>query len=124
MAESPNPKSQPLVWSQSLPAVLYYYSTSTRVIFVVDSNDRERISEAQEELTRLLMEYELMDAVLLVFANKQDVPNAMSTAEITDKLGLQSVRRRNWHIQATSATSGDGLYKGLDWLSNQLKNQK
>ncbi|EPQ02942.1 ADP-ribosylation factor 2 [Myotis brandtii] len=94
------------------------------VIFVVDSNDRERISEAQEELTRLLMEYELMDAVLLVFANKQDVPNAMSTAEITDKLGLQSVRRRNWHIQATSATSGDGLYKGLDWLSNQLKNQK
>lgn len=38
---------------------------------MVDSNDRERISEAQEELTRLLMEDELMDAVLLVFANKQ-----------------------------------------------------
>ncbi|XP_070250019.1 ADP-ribosylation factor 2-like isoform X2 [Myotis yumanensis] len=92
------------------------------VIFVVDSNDRERISEALEELTRLLMEDELMGAVLLVFANKQDVPNAMSTAEITDKLGLQSIRRRNWHIQATSTTSGDGLYEGLDWLSNQLKN--
>lgn len=54
----------------------------------------------------------------------KDVPNAMSTAEITDKLGLQSVRRRNWHIQATSATSGDGFYEGLDWLSSQLKNQK
>lgn len=38
---------------------------------MVDSNDRERISEAQEELTRLLMEYELIDAVFLVFANKQ-----------------------------------------------------
>lgn len=48
----------------------------------------------------------------------------MSTAEITDKLGLQTLCRRNWHIQATSATSGDGLYEGLDWLSNQLKNQK
>lgn len=38
---------------------------------MVDSNDRERISEAQEELTRLLMDDELIDAVLLVFANKQ-----------------------------------------------------
>ena len=25
-------------------------------------------------------------------------------------------------IQATCATNGDGLYEGLDWLSNQLKN--
>lgn len=48
----------------------------------------------------------------------------MNTAEITDKLGLQSLCQRNWHIQATCATSGDGLYEGLDWLSDQLKNQK
>lgn len=31
-------------------------------------------------------------------------------------------RNRSWYIQATCATSGDGLYEGLDWLSNQLKN--
>ena len=46
----------------------------------------------------------------------------MNAAEITDKLGLHSLRGRNWYIQATCATSGDGLYEGLDWLSNQLKN--
>ncbi|MCL7023751.1 hypothetical protein MKW94_009736, partial [Papaver nudicaule] len=34
---------------------------------------------------------ELRDAVLLVFANKQDLPNAMNAAEITDKLGLHSL---------------------------------
>ena len=39
---------------------------------------------------------ELRDAVLLVFANKQDLPNAMNAAEITDKLGLHSLRQRNW----------------------------
>merc|ERR1712037_829466 len=50
------------------------------------------------------------------------LPNAMNAAEITDKLGLHSLRNRNWYIQATCATSGDGLYEGLDWLSNQLKN--
>lgn len=59
-----------------------------------------------------------------MFSFFQDLPNAMNAAEITDKLGLHALRQRNWYIQATCATSGDGLYEGLDWLSNQLKNQK
>jgi ADP-ribosylation factor protein 1 len=50
----------------------------------------------------------------------QDLPNAMNAADITDKLGLHSLRQRNWYIQATCATSGEGLYEGLDWLSGQL----
>lgn len=41
------------------------------MIFVVDSNDKERIFEAKEELMRMLGEDELRDAVLLIFANKQ-----------------------------------------------------
>lgn len=45
----------------------------------------------------------------------------MNAAEITDKLGLHQRRDRAWYIQATCATSGDGLYEGLDWLSNELK---
>ncbi|XP_054246222.1 ADP-ribosylation factor 1-like isoform X1 [Indicator indicator] len=94
------------------------------LIFVVDSSDRERLSEAKEELMRMMSNVEFCDALLLVFANKQDLPNAMNAAEITDKLGLHSLRHRNWYIQATCATSGDGLYEGLDWLSNQLRNQK
>lgn len=46
-------------------------SASLGLIFVVDSNDRERVNEAREELMRMLAEDELRDAVLLVFANKQ-----------------------------------------------------
>ena len=34
---------------------------------------------------------------MLVFANKQDLPNAMNAAEITDKLGLHSLRQRHWY---------------------------
>jgi ADP-ribosylation factor protein 1 len=45
----------------------------------------------------------------------------MNAAEITDKLGLQSLRQRNWYIQATCATTGEGLYEGLEWLSTNLK---
>lgn len=43
-----------------------------------------------------LWQDELREAVLLVFANKQDLPNAMNAAEITDKLGLHSLRQRHW----------------------------
>ncbi|CAO1628416.1 unnamed protein product [Jaminaea pallidilutea] len=103
------------------PLWRHYFQNTQGIIFVVDSNDRERVSEAREELQRMLNEDELRDALLLVFANKQDLPNAMNAAEITDKLGLHSLRQRQWFIQATCATSGDGLYEGLEWLSTNLK---
>ncbi|KAK7500738.1 hypothetical protein BaRGS_00007982 [Batillaria attramentaria] len=103
------------------PLWRHYFQNTQGLIFVVDSNDRERISEARDELARMLSEDELRDAVLLVFANKQDLPNAMNAAEITDKLKLHGLRSRSWYIQATCATSGDGLYEGLDWLSTTLK---
>jgi len=99
----------------------HYFQNTQGIIFVVDSNDRERVGEARDELQRMLNEDELRDALLLVFANKQDLPNAMVATEIIDKLGLQSLRQRNWFMQATCATSGDGLYEGLEWLSTNLK---
>ena len=47
----------------------------------------------------MLNEDELKDAVLLVLANKQDLPNAMNAAEITEKMGLHSIRNRPWFIR-------------------------
>lgn len=102
------------------PLWRHYFQNTQGLIFVVDSNDRERVAEAQEELSKMLQEDELREATVLVFANKQDLPNAMTCAELTDKLGLNSLRGRQWYIQATCATQGTGLYEGLDWLSNEL----
>ena len=103
------------------PLWKHYYSNTQGVIFVVDSNDRDRIGEARDELHRMLNEPDLSDANLLVFANKQDLPGAMNAAEMTDKLGLHSLgQRRQWYIQSCCAPSGDGLYEGLDWLSSSL----
>ena len=53
----------------------------------------------------MLNEDELRDALLLVFANKQDLPNAMNAAEITDKLGLHGLRQRTWYIQVSMSIS-------------------
>merc|ERR1712087_561037 len=102
----------------------HYYQNTMGIIFVVDSNDRERIDDSsgsdnssKEELHRMLAEDELRDAVLLVWANKQDLPNAMSVDEVAKRLGLKQLKNRTWHIQPTCATSGDGLYEGLDWIN-------
>lgn len=89
------------------PLWRHYFQNTQGIIFVVDSNDRDRVVEAREELQRMLNEDELRDALLLVFANKQDLPNAMNAAEITDKLGLHSLRQRAWvsFISANKAPS-------------------
>merc|ERR550537_771918 len=102
--------------------ILRHYSQDTNaLIFVVDSNDRERVGEVREWLHRALNADVLRDdPPLLVFANKQALPNAMCAAEITDKLGLSSLGQRNWYIHPTCAASGEGLYKGLDWLTNNI----
>ena len=72
----------------------------------------------------MLEEDELRDAVLLVLANKQDLPNAMPPTEITEKLGLSSMSNRAWNIQGCVGTQGDGLYESLDWLFTTLRNIK
>ena len=103
------------------PLWRHYFQNTNGVIFVVDSNDRDRVNQARDELQKMLAEDELRNAVLLVFANKQDLPNAMSTTDVTEKLGLHSLRQRNWFIQGCCATTAQGLYEGLDWLSANIK---
>ncbi|KAG2077237.1 ADP-ribosylation factor [Suillus decipiens] len=102
----------------------YYFNNAEGVIFVVDSSDRDRIPEAKEELHMLMNNEQLRDSLLLVFANKQDMPDAMSASELTDKLELQMFRQRTWYIQSTCATSGEGLYEGLEWLATNLKKRR
>lgn len=101
------------------PLWRHYFQNTQGLIFVVDSNDRERMVEASEELRRMLSEDELSDAILLVIANKQDLPNALSPSEIKQSLKLESLSKK-WFIQSACATQGTGLYEGLDWLSTEL----
>ncbi|KAI3639093.1 hypothetical protein MIR68_002623 [Amoeboaphelidium protococcarum] len=103
------------------PLWRHYYTGTQALIFVVDSQDRERIDEARTELGRILSDREMKDALLLVFANKQDLPNAMSPAEVTEKLGLHRMRDRNWYVHPSNALTGEGLFEGLSWLTQNVK---
>eukprot|EP01013_Petalomonas_cantuscygni_P011521 TRINITY_DN2499_c0_g1_i1.p1 TRINITY_DN2499_c0_g1~~TRINITY_DN2499_c0_g1_i1.p1 ORF type:complete len:221 (+),score=30.87 TRINITY_DN2499_c0_g1_i1:202-864(+) len=95
-----------------------YYSNTDAIIYVVDSADRERIGIAREELIAMLEEQELANTILLVLANKQDMPNAMGPLEITERLGLTHLRNRVWHIAGTNAITGDGLCEGMLCVSS------
>ncbi|XP_053723065.1 uncharacterized protein LOC128760097 [Synchiropus splendidus] len=101
------------------PLWRHYYTNTQGLIFVVDSNDRERIKEAAEELHQLLDEHELKNVAVLVFANKQDLPMAMSSSDVTEALGLSRVSQP-WLVQSSCAVSGSGLAEGLDWLSKEI----
>ena len=50
---------------------------------MIDSTDRKRLEESGLELAALLDESKLAGVPLLVFANKQDVMNALAADEVT-----------------------------------------
>lgn len=56
------------------PLWRHYYTGTQGLIFVVDCADRDRIDEAKQELHRIINDREMRDAIILIFANKQDLP--------------------------------------------------
>lgn len=99
---------------------LHYYAKTQGLIFVVDASDIDRIDEARIELHRLLKEDELRDAILLIFANKQDLPNALKPMEIINCLRLNTINHREWKVQSACFLTNDGVYEGLDWLGEKI----
>ena len=102
----------------------HYYQNTDGLIFVVDSNDQDRIEDAAEELKKMLAEEELKDCAVLVMANKQDLNGALAPGEVTKRLGMGDLKGRTWLVQGTSATTGQGLKEGLDWMASVLLKKK
>lgn len=137
------------------PLWRHYFSGTQGLIFVIDSNDKDRMEEARTELTRIIQDREMRDALLLVFANKQDVNGgesfswernhsisfaaemhdngemtfmltcvltAMSPKDVSDALNLNVVAKNHiWKVEPSCATTGEGIFEGLAWLSSHVK---
>ena len=101
------------------PLWRHYFSGTQGLIFVIDSNDRARIDEARQELHRIILDREMKEALLLVFANKQDIPGAMTPTEVTERLRLSQLKDRMWYVVPSCATTGEGLFEGLVRILNQ-----
>lgn len=103
------------------PLFRHYFQNTHALIIVIDSNDRERLLEAKDELWRLLYAEELIHVPMLIYLNKIDLPTSMKSDYVIEKLELNSIRNRQWHLQQCCACKGDGLYEGLTWLIHALK---
>ena len=68
----------------------------------------------------MLVHNEIKDAVLLIFANKADMPTARDADELEQIYGFNEISDHEWKIQPCCALTGDGLAEGLDWLSAKL----
>ncbi|XP_021342598.1 ADP-ribosylation factor-like protein 1 [Mizuhopecten yessoensis] len=100
-----------------------YYSNTDAIIYVVDSVDRDRINISKQELASMLEEEELKKVTFLIFANKQDIEGAMTPAEVSNALGLNAIKH-TYQIFKTSALKGTGLEEAMEWLGNQVTQQK
>jgi len=99
----------------------HYYQNTDALVYGVDAADTERVEEAAEEMKRVLDDDLMRDVAILVYANKQDLPNALTPAQIAKGLKLDTERKRLWHVQGSNAVKGDGLFEGMSWLTDALK---
>ncbi|GMR33971.1 hypothetical protein PMAYCL1PPCAC_04166 [Pristionchus mayeri] len=103
------------------PLWKYYFQNTQALIYVVDSSDVTRMDEARDELHSILDDPEMADVKILVYANKQDLRSAISPTELTHKLNLHGLKGRDWYVQASNATTAEGLLEGLEWLERELR---
>lgn len=108
------------------PLWRHYYTGSVGLLFVVDSQDGDRMEEARVELQRILQDREMRNCVLLVLANKQDQEGAFKPGEVAERLGLSATegnivtKGQLWCVQPSCALTGEGLLEGLTWLSDHI----
>lgn len=93
-------------------------------IYVIDSADLRRLDETAQELAELLAEEKLSAVPLLVYANKQDLDYASPAAELAEGLALHTIKDRAWQIQPCSATMGEGVRDGMEWVCRNIVPRK
>ncbi|CDW73468.1 adp-ribosylation factor 1-like [Stylonychia lemnae] len=102
----------------------HYFDSVNGIIFVIDSSDNSRISDARDELHQILGEIQGNKLVpFLILANKQDIQGALSYSELREQLALQGdyERRGKIRIQLTSAIKDKGLSEGFNWLVDEIQ---
>ena len=98
----------------------HYYQNLDGLIFVVDSNDPDRIEDAEEELKKMLAEEELEKCPVLILANKQDIEGCLKPEIVEEKIGIKEYTGKTYHVEGTSVVSGKGIKEAFDWLASIL----
>ena len=101
----------------------HYCHNCHAIIYVIDSADTERLNEVKNHLFDILQRELLRDSIILIYANKQDLPNALKPKELAEQLKLNTIPDRDLHIQGACSLTGEGLTEGLDWLLKRIQHK-
>ena len=80
------------------PLWQHYFTNTQGLIYVVDSNDEDRIAESAEHFHKVLSDENMRGVPVLVYANKMDLPNALTVPQISERFGLVNLRDRRWQV--------------------------
>ena len=101
------------------PLWRHYLDETQGLIYVVDSSDLCHMEESRNAFYDVLKDLEKIP--ILILANKQDLSEALTVDEVREKMHLDDqIQGRSWHIQGTSAMSGEGLYEGIETFEKML----
>jgi len=91
------------------------------IVYVVDAADHDNLDSARLELAELLGKPSLQGISLLVLGNKNDLPGALSTTDLIDRLDLKTLREREVCVYSISCKSQNNIDITLDWLTKHAK---
>jgi len=126
-----------------------YYEDCHAVVYVIDAEDRERLSEGWEVFDSVLSNPQILGVPLLLLANKQDSPLSLSVDNIRHdyedwhQRKLESARRTRYgepdinvdmsarreriaslDVMGISAIEGTGVRAAVDWLFIRVQNSR
>ncbi|MES1905842.1 MAG: hypothetical protein MHPSP_003170 [Paramarteilia canceri] len=99
-----------------------FLTGANAMIFVVDSADHSRMTEASEALHGLINDSSMdSNSVIAIMANKQDMEESLKKAEISSRLELHKIpSTHKVEVFETVATSGHGIYDMFDFIKKKL----
>jgi GTPase SAR1 family protein len=121
-----SPLSLPLSGQDKIrPLWRHYYQNSNGLIFVIDSNDSNRLPLVRAELCTLLEAEDLRDVPILLLANKQDLEGSLTPTKIQQEILVGEIAKS--HVCAVfgcCAVTGQGVEEGIAWLGESIREQR
>ncbi|XP_005393181.1 PREDICTED: ADP-ribosylation factor-like protein 14 [Chinchilla lanigera] len=100
----------------------YYCENTDGLVYVVDSTDQQRLDVSRREFKHILKNEHIKNVPIVILANKQDVPGALTAEDITRMFKVKKLcSDRNWYVQPCCALTGDGLTEGFRKLTGFVK---
>lgn len=102
----------------------FYCENTDGLLYVVDSTDKERIEQSKREFEHILKNEHINHVPVVLLANKQDVPGALTAEDITRMFKVKKLcSDRDWYVQPCCALTGEGLADGLRKLAGFVKSR-